>query len=98
MNWIDISFYVTYAALIIALIGVLIVPLFFLAQDLKKAKSSMIGVLALVIIFGISYAISGNESYEKYGVDAGLSQQVGASLITFYIMFVLSVLFLIMSK
>ncbi len=98
MNWIDYSLYITYFAVGFALLAALIGPMFMLAQDWKKAKASIIGILVLVTIFFISYSFASSEPYPKYNVDEALSRQVSASLITFYAMFLLAALFLIYAE
>lgn len=98
MNWIDYSLYITYFAVGFALLAAVVGPLLSLAQDWKKTKTSLIGIVAMALIFFIAYSVSTGEAYPKYDVDEGLSRQVSASLITFYIMFALAFLFLIYAE
>jgi hypothetical protein len=81
----------------LAAIAAIVFPVIFLIQDPKKAKGSLFGILGLAVIFGISYAISGNELYTDLQ-DPTMSKFVGGGIIMFYLMFVVSILVAIYSE
>jgi len=98
MDFIDISIYITYLLLAVAAIAAIVFPIIFMAQNLKKAKNTFMGIGVILLLFAISLIFSTNESYEKYAVDASLSLQVGAALILLYFMLVLSFALAIISE
>ena len=75
----------------IAVIG----PVILFAQNPAKAKSSLIGIGALVVIFGIAYAFaSGDISsavYSKFEVTESASKQVGSLIIGTYILGIITI-------
>ena len=79
-----------YILLAIAAVTAVVFPVITMAQNPKGAKNALIGVVALVVVVGISYALAGSEEYFTLdGVllaDASTSKQSGAGLIAFYIM------------
>lgn len=81
----------------IAAVSAVVFPVIFLIQDPKKAKGSLFGIIGLAIIFGISYAVSGNELYSGLQ-DPTISKLVGGGIIMFYMMFVVAILIAIYSE
>ncbi len=82
----------TVAAVLFAIIGMI--------KDPKKARNSLIGVAALVIIFFIGYAMSTDEAY-KVGdliVEGGTSKMSEAGLVTFYAMAAIAVLAIVYTE
>ena len=79
-----------YILLGIAAVTAVVFPLITMAQNPKGAKNALIGVVALVAICGIGYAMAGNEVHIDYeGIllaDEGTSQLSEAALIAFYIL------------
>ena len=79
-----------YVLLGIAAVSALVFPLINMAQNPKKAKNALIGVVGLLVICGISYVLSGSEVYidldGKELADAATSQKSEAGLIAFYIL------------
>lgn len=84
-----------YVLLGIAAVSAIIFPLINMVQNPKKAKNALIGVVGLLIICGISYALSGSEIHmDVDGVelaDAATSQKSEAGLIAFYILAVVAI-------
>ncbi|WP_155207543.1 hypothetical protein [Xanthovirga aplysinae] len=59
----------------------------------KSLVKSAIGVVGLLVLFGLSYAVSGDETpakFVKQGVDASSSQFIGGALILTYILMALA--------
>ncbi len=90
-----------YGLFVVAVGSAIVLPLIQALKAPKEIVKSGLGVLVLVVIFGISYALSGDEVTPKYaalGIDANASRMVGAGLITFYIIFALSFVGVIYSE
>jgi len=79
-----------YILLAIAAIAAIVFPIITMAQNPKKAKSALIGILALVVVCGIGYALAGSEEHiDLDGVllaDASASKISEAGLIAFYVL------------
>lgn len=90
-NIIDILLYLAYALVIIAALGAIILPLIKSLDDPKSLLKAGIGIVILLVIFGISYVVSSDEVtnvYTKFNVDAQASKIIGGVLITTYAFFV----------
>jgi len=97
----DLGFYIFYALLFIAVAATVIFPILHMLKEPKALLESAIGIGVLLVLFGISYAMSGSEVNLKaaaLGVTETSSKLIGAGLIMFYIALVLSVLALIYSE
>ena len=79
-----------YILLGIASITAIVFPIITMATNPKGAKNALIGVIALVVISGLGYAMAGNEVHIDYeGIllaDEGTSKLSEAALIAFYIL------------
>lgn len=81
--------YWCYALFALGTIAAIVFPIIQMAKNPKGAKSALIGVIALVVVFGISYALGGdemNDSYREFISGPGESKMVSAGLISFYIL------------
>lgn len=85
---IDVGLFLTYFLVLAAVLLVLGFAVWSLIKNFKKSKNSLIGALALVIIFLVSFALSSGETYERFQIGEGLSKVIGGALISLYIMFV----------
>lgn len=86
---IDIFLYIGYALVGVAAISSIILPLINSFNDPKTLIKSGIGLLVLIICFGLGYALSGSEVtdvYAKFGVDEGQSKLIGGILTMMYIL------------
>jgi NADH:ubiquinone oxidoreductase subunit 6 (subunit J) len=86
----DIGLYIAYILIIICAIAAIVLPLIQSAGDPKSLIRSGLGVVAILIVFGIAYALSGNEvtdQYRQFGQTAGSSKLIGGGLITVYLLF-----------
>ncbi len=82
--------YVLLAITLVASVGMPIINAIKNPQGLVKA---LIGIVGLVVLFGISYALSGSEVSAKaasLGHDAASSRMIGAGMILFYIVLIVS--------
>lgn len=79
-----------YVLLGIAAVSAVVFPLITMAKNPKGAKNALIGVVALVIVVAIGYAMAGNEEFYTLDgsllADSATSQKSEAGLIAFYIM------------
>ncbi|NOS57160.1 MAG: hypothetical protein HOP37_13015 [Cyclobacteriaceae bacterium] len=89
--------YALFAIVVIASIGM---PVVYAIKHPAGLLKALIGVVGLVVLFGVSYAMSGSEVSAKavaMGVDASSSRMIGAGMITFYIILAASVVLAIYS-
>jgi hypothetical protein len=98
---IDIGLYTLYALLFIAIAAAIIFPLVNSFSNPAGLIRSAIGVGVILVLFGISYALS-DSNLTRAALSAGLSESavklVGAGLIMLYMVFVLAILALIYSE
>ncbi|NJN42581.1 MAG: hypothetical protein HC811_10495 [Flammeovirgaceae bacterium] len=97
----DIGLYIAYAMFSAALLGAIVWPLINSLKQPKTLVKSGLGVAVLVVLFLISYALSGSEVTAKYaaqGINETSSQIVGAGLTLFYLIFALAILGIIYSE
>jgi len=93
--------YLAYVIFFIALIAVIILPLFKSLQSPKDLIRSGAGLLGLVVIFLIAYSVSGDEvslSAASLGITPAKSKLIGAGLITLYTISLVAVAGLIFSS
>jgi hypothetical protein len=89
MDSIDIALYASYILVLVAAIAAVVLPLIQSLGDPSSLIKSGIGLAALLVVFVIGYAISGNEvlpSYVEFDVDAGLSKFIGGLLMMMYLL------------
>ena len=97
----DVGLYILYALLFIAVAAAIIFPLINSLSNPRALIRSGIGVGIILVLFGVSYAMSDSE-LTRSAIAAGLSESsvklIGAGLIMFYIVLVLAILALIYSE
>ena len=79
----------------LATAAAIIFPILGMAKNPKGAKSALLGVVALAVVFVIAYALGGDEltpKYEKFISGPGESKLVSMGLITFYILAVVAII------
>lgn len=98
---IDIGLYFGYTLLIVAAAAAIVLPLINAVKSPAGIIKSLYGIVAILVLFGIAYAISDNSvkpTWAVYGITPGLSKVIGAGLILFYITLFVAVLGLIYSE
>lgn len=98
---IDAGLYVTYIFFFVALGAAIVLPLIHAIKHPKELGKSALGIGFLVVVFVVSYAMSGSEVSLKaaaLGVGEGSSKLIGAGLIMFYIVFVIGMLGMVYSE
>lgn len=102
MDIIDIGLYFMYALMVIAVVGALVVfPVMSAIESPKSFIKSLYFILALVVLFGIAYAVSDSSvtpEQEVGGITPTIARMVSAGLITFYTVLVVAVIGLIYSE
>jgi hypothetical protein len=87
-TFINILLIISYVLMAISLVAVIVFPLYHMFADFAKAKGALLGLLGVVVLFGISFMVSDNEvlpAYEKFNITPMLSQLIGSSLVMNYI-------------
>lgn len=100
---IDPFMYIAYFAAGLASLLTVVFAVYFLITHPEKAKNSLIGIGALVVVFGIAYLLASGNVTEAMGrVEGGVtettSKRVGMGLITFYLLAGIAVLAVIISS
>lgn len=93
--------YFGYFLMAASILVVIILPLRNVLKAPGDLKKSATGIGTILVLFLISYLLSGSEVTQKaasLGVDAGGSRLIGAGLIMFYIVLVVAVISLIYSE
>ena len=96
----DVLIYWCYTLFGIGAITAVIFPIITMAKNPAGAKSALIGVGALLLVFVLAYAMAGNEMTDKYaefisGPEA--SKRVSMGLIAFYILSIGAILATVIS-
>jgi len=84
----DPGLYLCYIALALAILLAVAMPLINAVKHPAGLGKSLLGVVGLVVLFVVSFALSGNEVTTKaaaLGTDAAASKMIGAGMIMFYI-------------
>lgn len=89
----DIGLYVFYALLAIAIIAAIAFPIVNSLKTPKALLRSVAGVGAILVLFGIAYAVSSSEVTPSGRlITPGGAKLISAGLITFYITLILAIL------
>ena len=86
---VDTIMYWCYFLFLVGVASAIILPLISLAKNPQGAKSAVIGLVALIVIFLLSWVLAGDEMLPKYEnfIDGPEdSKMVGMGLIAFYIL------------
>lgn len=100
-SFVNIALYVSYLLVILAALGAIILPLINALGNPKSLVKSLIGVGALVVLFLVSWAISGDEVtavYTKFDITSTSSRVIGGVLITTYLLMGVAILSIIYSE
>jgi len=97
----DIGLYVGYGLLIMALGAATILPLINALKSPKELMKSGMAIGALLVVFLISFGLSGSEVTAKYtaqGIGESSSKLIGAGLTMFYIVFLIAAIGIVYSE
>ncbi len=81
----------SYLLLAIATVGAIGFPVLALIKNPKEAKGAMIGLGLVVVIFGISFALSDEINLSKIVISPMTAKLVDTGLYSFYILALLAV-------
>jgi hypothetical protein len=101
MDSIDIGIYLSYILLIVALAAAVLLPLINAIKHPAGLLKSLLGIGGLVVLFVVAYTLSGSELGAKaiaLGVDESGSKMIGAGLILFYFVLVISIFGVVFSE
>lgn len=101
MDMIDIGLWVSYLLLIIAVGSAAVLPLLHALKTPSTFLKSLVGIGSLVVLFGISFALSGSDvtkGQEAIGITKMSSKLIGAGLTMFYITLFVSIIGMIFSE
>lgn len=91
--------YFTYILVAVCALAILFFAIARIVSHPEAAKSFLIGLVALVVLGGVSYGLSSGADaetiYKKLEVTKGTSHGVGAGLVTFYLLMGIAVLSII---
>ena len=96
MDLIDIGIYLAYILFFIAAGAMFVLPVINALRNPKDLVKSGMGLGALLVLFGISFALAGGELTPKWmalGVTSEFSSRlIGAGLTMFYIVLIIAIL------
>jgi len=101
MDLLDFGFYLFYVLLFISVAAAIIYPIINAVKTPGGLGKSAIGVVGLIVLFGLSYALSGNAISAKglaLGETPDSAKLIGAGLIMFYICLALSAVALVYAE
>ena len=101
MDLLDIGLYLSFILLGVAIASAVVMPLLHAIKHPAGMVKSLFGIGGLVLLFLLAYSLSGSELAPKavaLGVDESGSKLIGAGLILFYFVLLISVLGLIFSE
>jgi hypothetical protein len=96
----DIGLYVFYGLLAIAVITAIAFPIVNAIKTPAALLKSLIGVGALLLLFGVAYAMSDSDLSQRSAamVGANTGKLISAGLILFYITLLLAILAVVYSE
>jgi hypothetical protein len=92
---IDIALYLSYAMIIVAILGAVVLPIVKSMDDPKSLILPVGSLVGFIVLFLISYAFAGDGLNSKAiaaGVTSGISKFVGGGLIAMYILFIVAII------
>ncbi len=100
-NFVDIGLLVAYGLLGLGALAAIIMPLINALGNPRSLLMGLVGIIFIAAIYGIAYSVSGDEvtaTYAKFGIDSGMSQFVGAGIITMYFLLALSLIGIVITE
>lgn len=101
MEIIDIGLYVSYGLIIIAAVAAIVLPLIGSLSHPKSLLKAGIGIVVLIVIFVIGWALSDSgvtAEYTTLGVGSTTSKFVGGALIAMYILMVIAIIGIVITE
>ncbi|EIM73034.1 hypothetical protein A3SI_18664 [Nitritalea halalkaliphila LW7] len=96
MDSIDIFLYTADLLIIVGALLAVVMPLIKSLDNPQSLVKTLVGVVALLVVFFISYSISDGEVLPKYqaepfNVTEGIAKFVGGTLYTVYALFIVAI-------
>lgn len=101
MSFIDVGLFLMYILLIGAAGLAIVLSVINMVKTPGAFMKSLYGIIGVIVLFGISYAISGSDvtvAQKAKGITEGISKMVGAGLIMFYCVCTIAVAGLVYSE
>ncbi|PZV84597.1 hypothetical protein CLV31_104249 [Algoriphagus aquaeductus] len=103
MDSYDIMLYVSYALVGLGAVVSILLPLLKSLDNPKSLMKTGLGIVAIVVLFFISYSISTNEVLPKFegepfNLTPQMSQMVGGFLITTYILTIIAIVGIVITE
>ena len=99
---ISIGLWLAYLLFLVAVAAAVILPVIHIIKSPKSLVRSGMGVGLMLVVFAVSYGLSGSEltpKYEALGIKSAFSSQmIGAGLTMFYLVFIISILGMVYSE
>ncbi len=100
---INIGMFVVYALLVLGILAAVGFSIYQFAGNFKQNKTTLYGLVGLVVIFVVSYLVSSGTDisaavFEKVGGNYESSKMIGAGMYMFYILFGVTLLTLIVTE
>ena len=89
---------ICYILLAVAVLAAVVFPIIQLIQNPKGAKGALVGLGALVVVLGISYALSSDTVPGNLDITPAGAKQVDTGLYAFYILSAVAVVALVYSE
>lgn len=89
---------ICYILLAVAVLTAVVFPIIQLIQNPKGAKGALIGIGALVVVVGISYALSSDDAAAHLDITPEGAKQVDTGLFAFYILAGIAIASLVYSE
>ena len=94
----DVGLFIFYGLFAIAILAAILFPIINSIKTPGALLRSLVGVGALLVVFGIAYALSDSEVSQGSVVSPGQSRLISAGLIVFYITLILSAVAVLYSE
>lgn len=103
MDTYDILLYGSYLLIILGAVVAILMPLIKSLDNPKSLLKTVVGIVAIVVLFFIAYSISSNEvlpkfEAEPFNLTPALSKMVGGMLITTYFLAILAIGSIVMTE
>jgi phosphoglycerol transferase MdoB-like AlkP superfamily enzyme len=96
---VNFGIYAAYVLIGICIVGILGFSIMNLIKDPKAAKSALIGIIGLLVIFGLTFALSdGSEATTTFAdedISEGGLRRVGMGLGAFYVLTAAAILVIV---
>lgn len=89
---------ICYILLAVAVLTAVVFPIIQLIQNPKGAKGALLGIGALVVVVGISYALSSGDAAAHLEITPEGAKQVDTGLFAFYILASVAIVSLVYSE